>query len=158
MIKGWIKFKFTSLFKHSKKNKWIINLNKTNKKNMIFRYGLTIDAFDHLYTFLYFSNQSMFCVEQYMWGWLQRVLCHQHSVIVRQYPSITRLPVHLENQQTCYYNEDIENAQNVLDRFGTILLTEWFKINSECLLKYMNFTEFYVWNKNLKTWTKRQEK
>ena len=91
------------------------------------------------------------------------VLCHQHSVIVRQYPSITRLPVHLENQQTCYYNEDIENAQNVLDRFGTDLkhselLTECVKINSECLLKYMNFTEFYVWNKNLKTWTIRQEK
>ena len=25
-------------------------------------------------------------------------------------------------------------------------------------LKYMNFTDFYVWNKNLKTWTKSQEK
>ena len=80
----------------------------------------------------------------------------------RQYPSITRLPVHLENQQTCYYGEDENNAQDVLDRCGRTPLTEWFKINSQCPetrhLKYMNFTDFYVWNKNLKTWTKRQEK
>jgi len=80
----------------------------------------------------------------------------------RQYPSITRLPVHLEDQQTCYYDEDEEDAQDVLERCGRTPLTEWFRINDKYPetrhLKYMNFTDHYVWNKNLKTWTKRQEK
>ena len=45
-------------------------------------------------------------------------------------PTVYRLPVHLEDQQTVYFNPD-DNINDVLERDATkdTPLTAWFKIN-----------------------------
>ena len=85
-----------------------------------------------------------------------------HFGMHRQYPSITRLAVHLENEQLCYFNdEDDDNLEDILDKSSCTTLTEWFKTNRENpetrYLKYMNFCDMYVWNKSIKKWTLRQK-
>jgi hypothetical protein len=82
----------------------------------------------------------------------------------RQFPSITRLAVHLENEQIVYFDEDDEeeNIEEILNNSKKTTLTEWFNMNLQHPeskhLKYMNFPDEYVWNKSSKTWSKRTQK
>jgi hypothetical protein len=79
----------------------------------------------------------------------------------KQHPSITRLAVHLKNEQLCYYEEDEDNVEKILERSNQTTLTEWFKTNTNCVetrnLKYIDFTDKYTWNKPSKQWTKRKQ-
>lgn len=46
----------------------------------------------------------------------------------RNYPNITRLAVHLKNQQNCTFDVN-GNVENILNNSNRTKLTEWFKIN-----------------------------
>lgn len=73
-----------------------------------------------------------------------------------EWPSVYRLPVHLENQQTVSYRDD-DNAQEVMNEAANkdTCLTGWLKANSDeacighgaraCL--YQDFPKKFVWTK-----------
>jgi hypothetical protein len=77
----------------------------------------------------------------------------------KQSPSITRLSVHLPNQQMCSYGIDDE-IDNILEKSQHTTLTRWFETNKKNSatrnLKYINFTDKYVWSEALNNWTKRK--
>ena len=47
----------------------------------------------------------------------------------KQFPSVTRLQVHLENEQLCLYDECEENVDEVLENNQRTTLTESFEMN-----------------------------
>ena len=71
-----------------------------------------------------------------------------------------QLAVHLENEQNVYFadNNDVHIA---LERAKRTTLTEWFSMNSTHTetrnLKYSDFSDKYVWNKDTKTWSERKK-
>ena len=80
------------------------------------------------------------------------------------YPKITKLAVHLENQQNCYFNanQTSKDIPTILDRSGSTTLTAWFKYNREHpndkiaqKLRYSDFTDHYTWNVAKKMWSPR---
>ncbi len=78
-------------------------------------------------------------------------------------PAVTRLQVHLPNQQQVIFNEN-DNLSEVIatDRSQRTSLTEYFKINTQDQdarnLLYADFPLHYTWNKAKKIWNKRQRK
>lgn len=84
-----------------------------------------------------------------------------------EWPSVYRLPVHLEDQQSVAYQDD-DDAQEVVEAAANkdTCLTGWFKANSDeicithgahgCL--YQDFPKKFVWKKVGSTykWTPRQ--
>ncbi|CAG8597955.1 11583_t:CDS:2 [Acaulospora morrowiae] len=76
-------------------------------------------------------------------------------------PAVTRLQVHLPNQQKVIFNENI-NLEEVIaaNRNQQTTLTEYFKMNIQDPdarnLLYIDFPIHYVWNKETKSWKKRQ--
>ena len=75
-----------------------------------------------------------------------------HFALQKQSPSITRLAVHLENEQLCTFDE-ADDIEDVLEKSTKSTLTEWFEMNKRFpetrYLKYFNFTDKYVWYKGL---------
>ena len=78
----------------------------------------------------------------------------------KQYPSVYALSVHLENEQNIYFHDDDEIEQTV-NRSKNTTLTEWFLMNKyhpeTKYLKYSDFSDKYVWNKETKKWTSRKK-
>ena len=66
----------------------------------------------------------------------------------KQFPSVRRLQVHLENEQLCLYDECEENVDEVLENNQRTTLTEWFeknKTNEEARnLKYITKVDIYL--------------
>ncbi|OBZ78054.1 hypothetical protein A0H81_02325 [Grifola frondosa] len=78
-----------------------------------------------------------------------------------EWPTVYRLPVHLKNEQSVYFDpEDV--ALEVVNREASkkTQLTEWFVINSTDPLAptlfYQDMPEKFVWNKKTRKWTPRQ--
>ena len=69
--------------------------------------------------------------------------------------------MHLEDNQMCYYNENNQNIEEILEKSKKTTLTQWFEINKKHPetrhLKYMNISDAYVWNKFSREWTKRKK-
>lgn len=82
-----------------------------------------------------------------------------HFAMQKQYPSITRLAVHLENEQLCSFSPD-DDIDDVLENSKKTTLTEWFEMNKKYpearKLKYFNFTDEYVWYVGLNKWLPRK--
>lgn len=82
-----------------------------------------------------------------------------HFAMQRQDPSITRLAVHLENEQSCTFGAD-DDIEDVLEKSTKTTLTEWFEMNKNYPaareLKYFNFTDKYVWYQSLNKWLPRK--
>jgi PIF1-like helicase len=78
-----------------------------------------------------------------------------------EYPTVYRLPVHLEDQQLVYFNPD-DNVNDVLERGATkdTPLTAWFKINlsnpDANTTTYQNFPRSWVYETKTKKWKPRQ--
>jgi hypothetical protein len=78
-----------------------------------------------------------------------------------EFPSVYRLPVHLENEQTVYFT-DADDAQAILDRPSSqkTMLTEWFVANTVYPDAknhfYVDFPSVFVWNKKTKIWRPRK--
>jgi hypothetical protein len=78
-----------------------------------------------------------------------------------EYPSVTRLPVHLENQQLIYYNED-EDLDAVVERGAQrhTALTAWFLKSRDAndlearRILYQDFPKRYSYNKKTQKWEK----
>src|SRR5271168_1510159 len=80
-----------------------------------------------------------------------------------EFPNITRLHVHLPNQQTITWNAaNPQNIQQVAEHQGAkdTTLTGYFKANARypeaCQLLYQDFPSKFVWNKKTLKWTPRQ--
>jgi PIF1-like helicase len=75
-------------------------------------------------------------------------------------PHVYCLPVHLEDQQTVYFNAD-DNIYEVLERRAskTTRLTAWFEANRKyeaaCTVTYQNFPRTWVYNDKKKEWGPR---
>ena len=103
-----------------------------------------------------------------------------HYCLHQQYPAVVRLASHLENEQICYFRENISNDDliSVLEKSKQTTLTEWFVTNKIAFnklketnlsnsdrefyqktlqSKYLDFSELYCWNKSKKKWTKRKQ-
>ena len=87
-------------------------------------------------------------------------LFHYH--LHKEYPAHQPLQVHLENEQTIYYNEQ-EEMSSVVQRAAVqeTTLTAWMKTNrtdpTGRTILYPNFPEHYVWhNTTNKHWTPRK--
>jgi hypothetical protein len=78
----------------------------------------------------------------------------------KEVPSVTRLPVHLKNQQLVYFNED-DNLDDVIARGAAkdTPLTAWFKKNREDptarTVLYQDFPKHYWYVKNDHEWRAR---
>jgi hypothetical protein len=76
-------------------------------------------------------------------------------------PHVYRLPVHLEDQQTVYFNPD-DNIDEVLARGASRVtrLTAWFEANRKYqaahTVTYQNFPRAWVYNDKKKQWGPRQ--
>ena len=78
------------------------------------------------------------------------------SLFVR-YPSVKRLPVHLENEQTVYIDEEI-SIEEALERAKTTELLAFFKYNTEhpeTNVPYLKFPEKFLYDK--KGWRIRKQ-
>ena len=79
--------------------------------------------------------------------------------VSNQVPSVTRLAVHEEGQQTVYFKAN-NDAAAVVNRRSTSSLLEWFEVNkSDPAAQQYTYLEFlchYVWDKTKKTWSKRK--
>src|SRR6267143_100262 len=79
-----------------------------------------------------------------------------------EYPAVYRLPVHLPDQQTIYFNDD-DDLDEVMDRdaIKKTALTEWFVANQslpgakEC--SYLDFPHLFVWDKKARKWKTRSQ-
>jgi hypothetical protein len=77
-------------------------------------------------------------------------------------PTVYRLPVHLQDQQTVIFN-DGDNADEVADLAANkdTQLMGWFKANQTfpdaCHYTYQDFPQYFVWNKQNKKWTARRQ-
>jgi PIF1-like helicase/Helitron helicase-like domain at N-terminus len=81
----------------------------------------------------------------------------------QELPSVYRLPVHLQDEQTVYFQAN-DNPQDVLDRPSAkkTQLTEWFKANQDFpaiahLYLYQDFPQHFVWEAKGHHWKKRQQ-
>lgn len=79
-----------------------------------------------------------------------------------EYPSVFRLPVHLEDNHCVYYDPDCNNDEQIkelLENNRKTPLTEWFNYNKnnddfrDTL--YEDFATKFIWNKSTKTWKRR---
>jgi hypothetical protein len=76
-------------------------------------------------------------------------------------PSVYRLPVHLQNQQMVYFDDDAD-PQTVADRAATkdTQLLGWFKANQTYpeahQYTYQDMPPHFTWNKKSHKWTPRQ--
>jgi hypothetical protein len=80
---------------------------------------------------------------------------HVHGM----HPSVFMLTLHLENEQTIFYDETKKYTEENVNRFKKTTLTEYFKINQEfpeLNLLYQEVPEKFTWNKDKKTWTRRK--
>lgn len=79
-----------------------------------------------------------------------------------EYPSVIRLAVHLEDEQSICYDPDKndETVRNLMEENKKTTLTEWFEFNSENSnyhhLTYEEFAKEFRWNNQTKKWTKFQ--
>lgn len=77
-------------------------------------------------------------------------------------PAVTRLPLHLPDQQRIVYPEK-SNLQNIISRDGIekTMLTEYFEMNKRCpearKLTYAQFPSKFVWYSDEKMWKPRQQ-
>ena len=71
-------------------------------------------------------------------------------------PSIYHLPVHLEDKQTIYFDDDDLEALMDCDAIKKTPLTEWFVANATLEgandITYHDFPQCFVWEKQLKKW------
>jgi hypothetical protein len=74
--------------------------------------------------------------------------------------AVVRLPVHLPNQQTVYFDPDAENNADVLARNKMTMLTEWFKLNelNEDVRQYtyVEICKHYRWDAESRHWIRRK--
>ncbi|XP_019058078.1 PREDICTED: uncharacterized protein LOC104814022 [Tarenaya hassleriana] len=79
-----------------------------------------------------------------------------------QRPPVTRLSIHLPDQQSLIF-DDSTNLQSVVSRPGTreTMFTEWMNTNNQYEeargLTYVEFPTKYVWNNTGKYWTQRKQ-
>ena len=77
-----------------------------------------------------------------------------HYDMHSQYPSVIRLPIHLENNQKIVYDPAKINAEYIEEKSKT-LLTEYFRCNSIYTeaknYLYHEFPRYFVWKADLKT-------
>ena len=67
-------------------------------------------------------------------------------------PSIYRLPVHLQDQQTVYFGDDDDLDEVVEhDAIKKTALTEWFTANQS--FPYLDFPHHFVWDKKNRKWS-----
>lgn len=82
-----------------------------------------------------------------------------HYRMHTEQPSIVRLQVHCEGQNTVCF-KDGQLIENVAKRNPTTTLLEWFKMNQSDpvaqTILYPDFPSQYVWNENTKRWRRRQ--
>lgn len=82
-----------------------------------------------------------------------------HYNMHSQYPSVIRLPIHLENNQIIVYDPAKITRKNIEVNSKT-LLTEYFRCNSVYHeaknLLYHEFPKHFVWKAKLKTWQPRK--
>jgi hypothetical protein len=77
-------------------------------------------------------------------------------------PSIYRLPVHLENEQMVFFDDD-DDLEQVEDRAANkdTQLMGWFKANQEYpaarLHTYQDMPPHFIWNKKTCKWTPRKQ-
>uniref|UniRef100_A0A0D3E4S6 ATP-dependent DNA helicase n=1 Tax=Brassica oleracea var. oleracea TaxID=109376 RepID=A0A0D3E4S6_BRAOL len=77
-------------------------------------------------------------------------------------PAVTRLPVHLEDQQRIVYPED-SNLESIISQYGIekTMLTEYFEMCKRCPeareLTYGQFPTKFVWDSDAKTWSPRKQ-
>ena len=66
-----------------------------------------------------------------------------------------RLALHLENQQSVVFG-DFSDIQYFLSNEKHSTLTGWFvshrKFQSARVITYLNFTEYFVWDKTKRKW------
>lgn len=83
-----------------------------------------------------------------------------HYLMHSQYPSVTRLPIHLEEKQSIAYDPSKLNNEYI-ERISKSLLTEYFKCNSvdpeARKLLYHEFPKHYAWKADSKTWKRRKK-
>ena len=78
-----------------------------------------------------------------------------------EYPSITRLAVHLPDQQIVYFKAG-DNLEKLERKKTETTLTAWFKINkigedvNALNILYPDFPKYYTWNNSKKQWAKRK--
>ena len=74
--------------------------------------------------------------------------------------TVFRLPVHLPGQQSVYFQDDDELTVAQIERFAETALTAWFRANQTYAqgrhLTYVEFPEFFVFDKESRTWKPRQ--
>ncbi len=77
-----------------------------------------------------------------------------------QYPSVTRLPVHLEDSQLIVYDPEKITTESI-PKISKTLLTEYFACNAidefARTLKYHEFPKHYAWKKDQKKWQRRKK-
>ena len=77
-----------------------------------------------------------------------------------EFPNVTRLAIHLPNEQIVYFNEN-QDLTKLESKTSDTTLTAWFKINKIDLaahnIVYPDFPRYYTWNKNKKQWMKRKK-
>ncbi|EOA28676.1 hypothetical protein CARUB_v10024900mg [Capsella rubella] len=77
-------------------------------------------------------------------------------------PAVTRLSLHLPNQQRITYPEGAR-LEYILSKEGIdkTMLTEWFEMNKRCpearKLTYIQFPTYYVWDSDGKMWSERKQ-
>jgi len=80
-----------------------------------------------------------------------------------RYPTCTSLTIHLENEQTVYFEEDDDLVAMLNDPQKATQLQAFYNLNRDnpteenVTLKYVDFPEKYVWHQRSKTWEKRKE-
>ena len=69
----------------------------------------------------------------------------------REFPSVTRLAIHLPNEQIVYFNEN-QNLNKLKNKMIETTLTAWFSKNKTDIeaqkILYPDFPKFYIWNKS----------
>ena len=75
-----------------------------------------------------------------------------------RYPSVKRLPIHLEKQQPVLFNEDQPIAE-VLERCAATELTAFFQYNAahpEVSIPYIHYPEYFTFDEKEKKWQIRK--
>ena len=78
-----------------------------------------------------------------------------------EFPSITRLAIHLPGEQIAYFNDN-QDLNKVQNKMIATTLTAWFEKNKTDIearnILYPDFPKHYIWNKSKKQWVKRKNK
>ncbi|GAA0182188.1 hypothetical protein LIER_30333 [Lithospermum erythrorhizon] len=79
------------------------------------------------------------------------------------FPAVLQLQVHMPNFQTAHFDDDADLEELLRDeRQKRTMLTEFFKINETNVearrlnLLYKEFPKHYVWDNQMRTWTRRK--